>query len=90
MMKRKSDNWEFSWVGAQSLAEVQEALPNKMQLLHVQPNRINLFFGEKSQKSVPISLKSELTFKVVSFKRRSAINSKQLNYFWSKKRCRCD
>ena len=34
-----------------------------MQLLHVQPNRINLFFGEKSQKSVPISLKSELTFK---------------------------
>ena len=63
MMKRKSDNWEFSWIGAQSLAEVQEALPNKMQLLHVQPNRINLFFGEKSQKSVPISLKSEMSFK---------------------------
>ena len=51
MMKRKSDNWEFSWVGAQSLAEVQEALPNKMQLLHVQPNRINLFFLAKNHKS---------------------------------------
>lgn len=62
MTKRKGKSWEYFWIGDQSLAEVQEALPTNMQLLHVQPNRIDLKFGEKAQKVVPISLKSDVSF----------------------------
>ena len=62
MTKRKGNNWEYFWIGDQSLSEVQEALPNNMQLLHVQPNRIDLMFGEKAQKVIPISLKSDISF----------------------------
>ena len=47
MTKRKGKSWEYFWIGDQSLLEVQEALPTNMQLLHVQPNRINLIFAEK-------------------------------------------
>ena len=61
MMKRKSDNWEFSWVGAQSLAEVQEALPNKMQLLRNPAKSNKAYFWRKITK-VSSWLKSELTF----------------------------
>jgi len=62
MTKRKGINWEYFWIGDQSLSEVQESLPNNIQLLHVQPNRIELIFGEKTQKIIPISLKSDLSF----------------------------
>ena len=62
MIKRKGKTWEYFWIGDQSLSELQEALPTNMQLLHVQPNRINLIFAEKSQKVVPISLKSDISF----------------------------
>ena len=62
MTKRKGINWEYFWIGDQSLSEVQESLPNNMQLLHVQPNRIDLVFGEKTQKIIPISLKSDISF----------------------------
>ena len=62
MIKRKEKSWEYFWIGDQSLSEVQEALPNNMQLLHVQPNRIDLIFGEKAQKVIPISLKSDISF----------------------------
>lgn len=60
--KRKGKLWEYFWIGEQSLAEVQEELPASMQLLHVQPSRIDLLFGEKSQKTVPVKLKSDLSF----------------------------
>ena len=62
MIKRKEKSWEYFWIGDQSLSEVQEALPNNMQLLHVQPNRIDLIFGEKAQKVIPVSLKSDISF----------------------------
>ena len=62
MTKRKGKSWEYFWIGDQSLSEVQEALPTNMQLLHVQPNRIDLMFGEKAQKVIPISLKSDVSF----------------------------
>ena len=60
--KRKGKIWEYFWIGDQSLSEVQEALPANMQLLHVKPSRIDLMFGEKAQKVIPISLKSDLSF----------------------------
>ena len=62
MTKRKGKTWEYFWIGDQSLSELQEALPTNMQLLHVQPNRINLIFAEKAQKLIPISLKSDISF----------------------------
>ena len=62
MRKRRGKVWEYFWIGDQSLSEVQEALPTNMQLLHVQPNRIDLVFGDKAQKVIPISLKSDISF----------------------------
>lgn len=60
--KRKGDQWEYFWLGDQSLAEVQEFLPANMQLLHVQPNRISLMLSEKSQKKLPVQLSASVTF----------------------------
>ena len=62
MTKPKDKTWEYFLIGDQSLSELQEALPTNMQLLHVQPNRINLIFAEKAQKVIPISLKSDISF----------------------------
>jgi hypothetical protein len=70
--KRKGKLWEYFWIGEQSLAEVQEELPASMQLLHVQPNRIDLLFGEKSQKTVPVKLKSDLSFASM-FRQKGAV-----------------
>lgn len=60
--KRKGKDWEYFWLGEQSLAEVQANLPHEMQLLHIQPNRIALTLSDKSQKTVPIQIKSYLSF----------------------------
>ncbi len=60
--KRVGKSWNYFWIGDQSLSEVQKALPNNMQLLHVKPNRIDLMFGEKMQKIIPVSLKSDISF----------------------------
>ena len=60
--KRVGNSWKYFWIGDQSLSEVQKALPNNMQLLHVKPNRIDLMFGEKMQKIIPVSLKSDISF----------------------------
>ena len=72
MTKRKGNTWEYFWVGDQSLSELQEALPTNMQLLHVQPNRIDLIFAEKVQKVIPISLKSDISFDRL-FRQKGAI-----------------
>lgn len=60
--KRKGRDWEYFWLGEQSLAEVQANLPHAMQLLHVQPNRIALTLSDKAEKTVAVQLKSTLSF----------------------------
>ena len=61
--KRKGDYWNYFLLGEQSLSQLQEHLPSNMQLLHVQPNRIDVLLDEKSERLVPVRLKSELSFK---------------------------
>ena len=61
--KRKGDYWNYFLLGEQSLSQLQEQLPTNMQLLHVQPNRIDVLLDEKAERLVPIKLKSELSFK---------------------------
>ena len=47
--KRKGDYWNYFLLGEQSLSQLQEELPSNMQLLHVQPNRIDVLLM-KNQK----------------------------------------
>jgi hypothetical protein len=60
--QKKGNLWNYFWLGKQSLSEVQNLLPTKMQLLHIQPNRIDLILDEKSERSVPVKLISDFSF----------------------------
>ena len=61
--KRKGQYWNYFLLGEQSLSQLQEELPTNMQLLHVQPNRIDVLLDEKAERVVPVELKSDLIFK---------------------------
>ena len=61
--KKIGDKWNYYWLGKQSISQLQEALPTNMQLLHIQPNRIDIMLDEKAERVVPIQIKSELSFK---------------------------
>ena len=61
--KKKGNKWNYFWLGEQSISQLQEVLPTNMQLLHVQPNRIDIMLDEKAERVIPIQLKSALKFK---------------------------
>lgn len=61
--KKKGNKWNYFWLGEQSISQLQEVLPTNMQLLHVQPNRIDIMLDEKAERVIPIQIKSELSFK---------------------------
>ena len=63
IVKKKADKWNYYWLGKQSISQLQESLPTNMQLLHVQPNRIDVLLDEKTERVLPIQLKSDLSFK---------------------------
>ena len=60
--QKKGKLWNYFWLGKQSLSEVQDLLPTKMQLLHIQPNRIDLLLDEKSERTVNVKLVSDFKF----------------------------
>ncbi len=61
--KRKGQHWNYFLLSEQSLSQLQEELPSNMQLLHVQPNRIDILLDEKAERLIPVKLKSDLNFK---------------------------
>ena len=61
--KRKGNKWNYYWLGKQSISQLQEVLPNNMQLLHIQPNRIDLLLDDKAERVLPIQIKTDLSFK---------------------------
>jgi len=61
--KKIGEKWNYYWLGKQSISQLQEVLPTNMQLLHVQPNRIDLMLDEKAERVIPVQIKSELSFK---------------------------
>ena len=63
IVKKKADKWNYYWLGKQSISQLQESLPTNMQLLHVQPNRIDVLLDDKTERVLPIQLKSDLSFK---------------------------
>jgi len=60
--QKKGELWNYFWLGKQSLSEVQEMLPNNMQLLHIQPNRIDLLLDKMTERTVPVKFISDLSF----------------------------
>ncbi len=60
--KKNGAVWNYFWLGEKSLSEVQEGLPNSMQLLHIQPSRIDLMLDEKAQRTVKVNLQSNFDF----------------------------
>lgn len=60
--RKKSDQWNYYLFGEQSISQIQEVLPTNIQLLHIQPNRIDVFLDEKAERVIPIKLKSELEY----------------------------
>ena len=60
--KKKGDKWNYYWLGKQSISQLQEVLPTNMQLLHVQPNRIDVLLDEKAERVLPIQIKADLSF----------------------------
>ena len=61
--KRKENQWNYYWLGKQSISQLQDVLPTNMQLLNVQPNRIDLLLDDKAERVLPIQIKSDLSFK---------------------------
>lgn len=59
---KQGDIWNYFWLGEQSLSEVQEQISKEMQLLHIQPNRIDLLLDEKAERLIPIKLKSKISY----------------------------
>ena len=59
---KKGKLWNYFWLGKQSLSEVQEMLPTNMQLLHIQPNRIDLFLDKKTERTVPVKFISDISY----------------------------
>ena len=60
--KKKGDKWNYYWLGKQSISQLQEVLPTNMQLLHVQPNRIDVLLDEKAERVLPIQIKADFSF----------------------------
>lgn len=60
--QKKGELWNYFWLGKQSLSEVQEMLPTNMQLLHIQPSRIDLLLDKKAERTVPVKFISDLSF----------------------------
>lgn len=60
--QKKGELWNYFWLGKQSLSEVQEMLPTNMQLLHIQPSRIDLLLDKKAERTVPVKFNSDLSF----------------------------
>ena len=61
--KKKDNKWNYYWLAKQSISQLQELLPTNMQLLHVQPNRIDVLFDEKYERVIPIQIKTDFSFK---------------------------
>jgi YbbR domain-containing protein len=61
--KRKGQHWNYFLLSEQSISQIQEVLPSNMQLLHMQPNRIDIMLDDKAERVIPIKLKSEQTYK---------------------------
>jgi len=61
--KKKGSYWNYFLLGEQSISQIQEVIPTSMQLLHIQPNRIDLLLDEKAERVVPVKLNSNITFK---------------------------
>lgn len=70
--RKKGDYWNYFLLGEQSLSQIQEVIPTSMQLLHIQPNRIDLLLDEKAERVVPIKLKSNISFKEL-FRQKESI-----------------
>jgi len=71
--KKKGSYWNYFLLGEQSLSQIQEVIPTSMQLLHIQPNRIDILLDEKAERVVPVKLKSDITFKDL-FRQKEAIS----------------
>lgn len=61
--KKKGNKWNYYWLGKQSISQLQEVLPTNMQLLHVQPNRIDVLLDEKAERVLPVQIKTDLSYK---------------------------
>lgn len=61
--KKKGNKWNYYWLAKQSISQLQELLPANMQLLHVQPNRIDVLLDEKYERVIPIQIKTDFSFK---------------------------
>ena len=61
--KKKGQYWNYFLLSEQSISQIQEVLPSNMQLLHMQPNRIDILLDDKAERVIPIKLKSEQTYK---------------------------
>tara|TARA_B100000963_G_scaffold12189_1_gene9446 strand:+ start:1122 stop:2105 length:984 start_codon:yes stop_codon:yes gene_type:complete len=70
--KKKGNNWNYYWLAKQSISQLQDLLPANMQLLHVQPNRIDVLLDEKYERVIPIQIKKDLSFKDL-FRQKGAI-----------------
>jgi hypothetical protein len=70
--QKKGELWNYFWLGKQSLSEVQEMLPANMQLLHIQPSRIDLLLDQKSERTVPVKLISDFSFEQM-FRRKGEV-----------------
>ena len=71
--QKKGELWNYFWLGKQSLSEVQEMLPANMQLLHIQPSRIDLLLDQKSERTVPVKLISDFSFDQL-FRRKGEVS----------------
>ncbi len=70
--KKKGSYWNYFLLGEQSISQIQEVIPTSMQLLHIQPNRIDLLLDEKAERVVPVKLKSNFSFKDL-FRQKEAV-----------------
>jgi hypothetical protein len=70
--KKKGNYWNYFLLGEQSISQIQEVIPTSMQLLHIQPNRIDLLLDEKAERVVPVKLKSSISFKDL-FRQKEAV-----------------
>ena len=61
--KRKGNKWNYYWLGKQSISQLQDVLPTNMQLLNVQPNRIDVMLDDKAERVIPVQIKTDLSFK---------------------------
>ena len=70
--KKKGNYWNYFLLGEQSISQIQEVIPTSMQLLHIQPNRIDLLLDEKAERVVSVKLKSSISFKDL-FRQKEAV-----------------